>query len=77
MTDLLAFPLSVGDISISPAAKDKAGAGGMTLASPAMLQVQSQSTLPAMSPDTRSKLPNVAAINGTLAHCWLPKECRF
>jgi hypothetical protein len=61
---LTSFRARAGDISISPAAKDKAGAGGMTLASPAVLQVQSQSALPAMSPDTRSKLPNVAAING-------------
>lgn len=52
-----------GDITISPAAKDKAGASGMTLPSPAIQQVQSQTTLQVMSPDTRSKLPNVAAIN--------------
>jgi len=51
-----------GDITISPAAKDKAGASGVTLPSPAVQQAK-QSDLPAMSPDTRSKLPNVAAIN--------------
>jgi len=55
-----------GDITISPAAKDKAGASGVTLPSPAVQQAK-QSDLPAMSPDTRSKLPNVAAINGILS----------